>query len=364
MRSRPAAVAALLLLAASPAGAQQLFFRVGGVHARYADTVSGTAGVLSSRLAWDGRRTTGTVGASLTQFSGGLWAAQTAGSVFGIRLLTPTVGLGVRAEGEAGYIEDGAWSAIGSAGPVFALVSGSWLYSAGLGFGAVRRVDRLGDATVAGNVMVRRDAGPFSLEGTLAATRAGLTRIADATLSVTYQKAAWTVSGLAGARSGNLGGQPWYQGRLAFQATPWATIEFEAGSYPPDLSGFTNGRYLALGVWLGAGARRRVPDLGPATSLGAEAQRGVTIETIESGHQRVTFVVPGASRVAIAGEWNDWTPVALHHVDGPRWQVDLALSQGAHRFSLVVDGGRWMVPQGVASLPDDMGGRVGLLLID
>jgi len=364
VRSRPAAVAALFFLATSPAGAQQLFFRVGGVHARYADTVSGTAGVLSSRLAWDSPRTTGTLDASLTQFSGGLWAAQTAGSVFGIRLLTPTVGLGVRAEGEGGYLEDGAWSAIGSAGPVFALVSGSWLYSAGLGFGAVRRVDRLADATVAGNVMVRRDSGPFSIQATLAATRAGLTRIADATLSVTYDKAAWTVSALGGARTGNLGGQPWYQGRLAFHATPWATIEAEVGSYPPDLSGFTDGRYLALGVWLGAGPRRRVLRHEPATSLGAEAQRGVTIETIESGHQRITFVVPGASRVAIAGEWNDWTPVALHRLDGARWQVDLALSQGAHRFSLVVDGGRWMVPQGVPSLPDDLGGRVGLLIID
>ena len=109
MRSRPAAVAALILLAASPAGAQQVFFRVGGVHARYADTVSGTAGVLTSRLAWDGSRTTGTLDASLTQFAGGIWAAQTAGSAFGLRLLTPSVGLGVRAEGEGGYIGDGTW---------------------------------------------------------------------------------------------------------------------------------------------------------------------------------------------------------------------------------------------------------------
>ena len=364
MRSLPVAVAALLTLAAAPAGAQQAFFRVGGVHARYADTVSGTAGVLTGRLAWDDRRTTGTLEASMTQFSGGIWAAQTAGSVFGIRLLTPSVGLGVRAEGEGGYIEDGAWSAIGSAGPVIALVEGSWLYSAGLGFGAVRRVDGLDNATVEGNLLVRRDAGPFNFQGALAATRAGVTRIADATLTVTWRKAAWTVSGLGGARAGNLGGRPWLQGRVAFRATPWATVEAEAGSYPPDLSGFTDGRYLSLGVWLSPGARRMVPDFGAAASFAPTDRHGVTVETTASGHQRVTFVVPGASHVAIAGEWNDWTPVALRHVDGERWQVDLALSQGAHRFSLVVDGHRWIVPRGVASLPDDLGGRVGLLLID
>ncbi len=74
--------------------------------------------------------------------------------------------------------------------------------------------------------------------------------------------------------------------------------------------------------------------------------------------------MPGARNVAIAGEWNDWTPVALERLDGSRWRANLALSQGAHRFSLVVNGRRWIVPPGVATLPDDMGGQVGLLVID
>ena len=359
-----AAAAATLLVAAPPVAAQQLRFRLGGVHARYADTVSGSAGVFTTRLALDGRRATGTLDGSFTQFTTGAWAAQAAGSIFGIRLLSPSIGVGLRADGDGGYIQGGTWSAVGAAGPVVALVSGPWLYSAGLEAGAARRVDRLSNATVEGSLTVRRDAGPWSVQGGLVATKAGTTQIADGTLGVQFRAAALSLSALAGARSGNLGGRPWYQGRAAFSVTSWATLEAEAGSYPRDLSGFTDGAFVSVGVWLGGGLRRRLSSIAAGPSLPASSERSVTVESVDAGHQRVTFLVPGASHVAIAGEWNDWTPVALEHVEGERWRANLALKHGAHRFSLVVDGHRWVVPPGVATLPDDMGGRVGLLVID
>ena len=364
MTLRAGAAAALLLLAASPAAAQDLRFRLGGVHARYADTVSGSAGVFTTRFAWDGTRSTGTLDGTVTQFTSGTWAAQAAGSVFGVRLLTPQVGVGLRADGDGGYIQGGLWSGFGTAGPVVAMVSGRWLYSAAMGFGALRRVDGLANAAAQGSVVARRDAGPFSVQGSLTATSAGATQLADATLGLQYRNAAFTLSGLAGARAGSLGGRPWYQGRATFRVTSWASLEAEAGSYPRDISGFTDGAYFSLGVWLGGGLRRAPTTLAAAPSASGPVQHGVTVEADVSGHQSVTFVVPGASNVAIAGEWNDWTPVALERVDETRWRANLALSQGAHRFSLVVDGRRWIVPPGVASLPDDMGGRVGLLIID
>jgi len=361
---RVCAAAAAILVATSPVSAQQVRFRLGGVRARYADAVSGSAGVLTTRFAWDGRRAAGTLDGSFSQFTSRTWAAQAAGSVFGIRLLTTTIGLGLRADGDAGYIQGGTWSATGSAGPVAAMVAGPWLLSAGLEFGAVRRVDRLSNATVAGSVIVRRDLGPWSVQGGVAATAAGPTRIADATLALQFRTPALTLGALAGARTGDLGGRPWYQGRAALRLLSWATLEAEAGSYPRDLSGFTEGRFVSVGVWLGGGLRQRASDLPSGTSLAAATGRGVTVETLDTGHQRVTFNVPGARNVAIAGEWTDWRPVALEHVDGVRWRADLALAQGAHRFSLVVDGHRWLVPAGVASMPDDMGGKVGLLVID
>lgn len=364
MRLSAGAAAALLLVAASSANAQELRFRLGGVHARYADTVSGSAGVFTTRLAWDGARATGTLDGTVTQFTNGIWAAQAAGSIFGVRLLSPTVGLGMRADGDGGYIQGGTWSAFGTAGPVVAVVAGHWLYSAGLGFGAVRRVDGLANASAQGSVVVRRDTGPFSLQGSLTATSAGASQLADGTLGLQYRGAAWTLSALAGARAGSLGGKPWYQGRASLRLTSWASLEAEAGSYPRDLSGFTDGAYFSLGVWFGSGLRRAQTKLASSALPSTTGQHGVTVEADASGHQVVTFIVPGASNVAIAGEWNDWTPVALDRVDETRWRANLALPQGAHRFSLVVDGRRWIVPPGVVSMPDDMGGRVGLLIID
>ena len=352
----------MLLVAAAALSAQQVRFRLGGVRARYADTVSGSAGVFTTRLNWDGRRSTGTLDGSFTQFTSGTWAAQAAGSLFGIRLLSPHLGLGLRLDGDAGYIEGGTWSALGSAGPVAAVVAGDWIVSAGGAVGAVRRVDGGSDGVVDGNLTVRRDIGRWSVQGGVAATRAGPVKFSDGTLGVQLRAARLTLSGLAGARSGDLGSRPWYQGRVTLRATSWATLEAEAGTYPRDLSGFTEGTFFGFGVWLGGGPRTiaqpRVP------GFDAAAPAGVAVEVVEEGHQRVTFLVPGAHNVAIAGEWNEWTPVALERVDDEHWRADLALSQGAHRFSLVVDGRRWMVPRGIATLPDDMGGTVGLLVVD
>jgi hypothetical protein len=41
----------------------------------------------------------------------------------------------------------------------------------------------------------------------------------------------------------------------------------------------------------------------------------------------------------------------------------LPLGPGAYRFSLILDGEHWVVPEGVPMLPDDFGGEVGLLLV-
>jgi hypothetical protein len=46
-----------------------------------------------------------------------------------------------------------------------------------------------------------------------------------------------------------------------------------------------------------------------------------------------------------------------------RWETVVRLVPGAYRFSLVVDGERWTVPEGVPSMSDDFGGRVGLLIV-
>jgi hypothetical protein len=76
---------------------------------------------------------------------------------------------------------------------------------------------------------------------------------------------------------------------------------------------------------------------------------------------RVRFA--GAVSVALAGEWNGWTPLALRRIGADRWEGSLSLAPGTYRFSLVVDGSRWLVPPGVAAVSDDLGGTTGLLVV-
>ncbi len=72
---------------------------------------------------------------------------------------------------------------------------------------------------------------------------------------------------------------------------------------------------------------------------------------------------PHAERLAIAGDWNDWTAVAMRREGRGRWTVELPLAPGVYRYALLVDGRAWAVPDGVPSLPDDFGGRVGVLVV-
>jgi AMP-activated protein kinase-like protein len=357
--------AALALVTAAPLlSAQQVRVRFGGVHAQYADTVTGAAGTLTSEFNWAGPKVQGTFDASFTQFTSGPWAVQGAGGVFGIRFLRSNFGVGLRAEGDGGYLSDHIWSSSGLAGPVVAFVPGNWVLSGGLSAGAVRRIDRASLLAFEGNATVRRDLGPWGLEAGASFTRAGPVHFADASIGAEVRVSTVTIGGLAGARSGDLGSRPWYQGRASVELAPSASLEISAGTYPRDLSGFIAGSYLSIGVWLGVGRQARAVSSSEVIRRLASGRSSITVESPEPGHQQVTFHVPGARSVAIAGEWNDWTPVALQRLDDGRWRANLALTQGAHRFSLVVDGQKWMVPPGVATLPDDMGGHVGLLIVD
>jgi hypothetical protein len=352
--------AAALVAAAAPLAAQQVAVRVGGVRARYADTVSGSAASLTGRVVWGTPSVSGAFSASYTRFTVPAWAVQGAAHLVAVGMVSRHLGIGLGLQGDGGYLTGGIWSGMGSGGPLVAFASGDWLLLGGASVGGVRRVDSTADMALTARASVRRDLGPVSLEAGVNATRGGPTRFADATLSVSLHAAALAVTGLAGARSGDLANRPWLQGRVSYRIVPWARLEAQAGTYPRDLSGFTGGSFVSVGVWLDL---HRWGGMGGAGVRGVRAPPSVVVEPAGPGRQQVTFRVPGANSVSIAGEWNEWTPVPLEPLGDARWRATLALRQGVHRYSLVVDGDRWVLPRGVATLPDDLGGQVALLVI-
>ena len=83
----------------------------------------------------------------------------------------------------------------------------------------------------------------------------------------------------------------------------------------------------------------------------------------ENREQSVQFVfrAPGAQRVALVGDFNDWdsdsTP--LRQAAGGLWTVTVPLTAGRYTYTFVVDGERWMADPSAPPAPPDDSGRPG-----
>ncbi|MBI4420103.1 MAG: hypothetical protein HY560_04690 [Gemmatimonadetes bacterium] len=81
------------------------------------------------------------------------------------------------------------------------------------------------------------------------------------------------------------------------------------------------------------------------------------------GGGELRFTLPTATRVDVVGDWTGWRPVAMQRGPGGRWTLRVDLPSGVHRFSLVLNGEQWIVPDGVTAVDDGFGGKTGLLLV-
>jgi hypothetical protein len=349
---RPAVGAAVVLgAAAAPLVAQEASFFLGGIHATYADTISGSAGTAGLRLRFQSAAFWTQADAYFSQFTSGGWSAQ---GNLGILTMHPVgrhLALGLRADGNANAFEGGSWSGIGSLGPYLAVSGGGWIGVAGAVAGGVRDIEGTTRPLVTPTLRVSRLAGRFVFDARASASWADSLRFGDGLLAATFTARSVTISATGGMRIGDLGDEPWAQGSVAWRLSAHVQLETAIGTYPADLTGFTEGFFVNAGIRIGT---RRTPAIPRPT---------VRVNRVGEQEVQVTFTVPDAIEVAIAGEWNAWTPTPLSKIDGTHWRATLPLGPGAYHFSLVVDGDRWIVPEGVPNMPDDFGGEVGLLLV-
>ncbi len=131
------------------------------------------------------------------------------------------------------------------------------------------------------------------------------------------------------------------------------SLELGGGSYLREpYQGFPRGGFFSVGVRIGsvrtARAARRPGPLMPE-------RRGDSLV--------VRFRFPGVRAVAIAGDWDAWQTHPLHSVGGDLWEGTFALARGLYHFNLLVDDHTWVVPGGVATVPDGLGGVVAVLLV-
>ncbi len=146
-------------------------------------------------------------------------------------------------------------------------------------------------------------------------------------------------------------------GFLQYYVTPALALEGGGGAYLSDpYQGFPRAGYVAAGVRWFPPARREV--------AAAPVKTAPPLVPYRRGDSLfVRFSMPGAESVAIAGEWNRWTPAPLRAVGDDAWEGRITLAPGTYRFNLLVDGHDWVVPAGVATLSDGLGGLVALLVV-
>jgi AMP-activated protein kinase-like protein len=140
---------------------------------------------------------------------------------------------------------------------------------------------------------------------------------------------------------------------LQFFVSRHVAMEFGGGSYLPDpYQGLPLAGVVTLGVRLHSSARdRSVRHWSPLVP----ESRGDSVVV------RLRF--DGARSVAIAGDWNEWQAVPLRALGEELWEAALAVPRGIHHFNILVNGTEWVVPRGVATVSDGLGGMVGVLLV-
>jgi len=123
---------------------------------------------------------------------------------------------------------------------------------------------------------------------------------------------------------------------------------------PPD---FVRGADAAS--WVAVGMRFFEPS--PARS---RAERAGPIVLVTGAREQRVLVVraPGAHSVEVMADFTGWEPVALAPA-ASGFARGFTLSTGTHRVVVRLDGGAWRPATNTPAVDDDLGGRVGLLVV-
>jgi len=357
-RGIPALLAAVITLPAPAAAQTEMSVGLGVGTVRY----SAGAGIGTAVLSPAVRYTTGVLAAdfagSLASLPRGAWAGQ--GST-GLSLVSPPLVRGARFSIDL-TLAGTARSDNGSTAAAHGVAELSRSFPTwGLGIGAGPSSGAIsGDLPVTAlhtraRVWWHPEAGPRAPEVQLSVepTRFPDYWFTDASLSATLERGGASVSlWVAGRTSPAFASEGAGGAFVQYVATPRIALELGGGSYLPDpYQGLPRTGFFAVGVRLhhpAHASRVRSAPLVPA----ARGDRLV-----------VQFRMPGARSVAMAGDWNSWQEVPLRPLGDDVWEGTLGLARGVYHFNLLVDGSDWVVPNGVATMPDGLGGMVAVLIV-
>jgi len=200
----------------------------------------------------------------------------------------------------------------------------------------------------------------------------------DAQLALSWTRDRLDLEALLGTRLGDqltfLGGTSRSWGNLSVVArmTPRFALVASGGTYPIDpTQGFPGGRFVSVSIRMALPRAREAvplnttqPELETTTQEIVPVVTGFTAEATRTGVVTLKVNAAGARSVEVAGDFTNWSPVALKSASEGLWSVALPIKQGKYQMNLRLDGGKWVVPPGLLPMLDEFGGSVGLLVVD
>lgn len=171
--------------------------------------------------------------------------------------------------------------------------------------------------------------------------------VVDRTTSASFAFGRMLLGGSAGRRASSAETMTFSSGSASIALTPVLSLQGNAGRYPSSfLTGASSGRYVSVGLLLRSGGPRpmRLP-------------RPTGVPGVRGNATRLSIRAPEATRVELAGDWNEWTPVPARRAANGVWYADVALAPGDYRYAFRVDGGAWRVPEGAVTSDDGFGGK-------
>src|SRR2546427_3469402 len=179
----------------------------------------------------------------------------------------------------------------------------------------------------------------------------------DASAGATFERgravvSLWTLARLSSTYPSTVAGSA----SLQVFVRPRVALELGGGSSLSEpYQGLPRAGFVTLGVRFHRSPRPPPPTAAPQWAPLVPEPRGDSLV--------VPFRMPDARSVAIAGGWNPWPPVQLRPLGDDVRAGALELRGGVYHFNLQVDGSDWVVPNGVATVPDGLGGMVAVLVV-
>jgi hypothetical protein len=177
----------------------------------------------------------------------------------------------------------------------------------------------------------------------------------DRSASLTVMSGRLTLGGTLGLRTEPGMQTTFGNGALSIAVSPAMSVDLNAGSYAADhLVGTPAGKYVNLGLSLRTGAGGNATPKQPSPEGAPKALAGFT---------RLAISADRAQRVDVEGDFTNWKPIATHRTPNGVWYVDLRIPAGQYRYAFRVDGNEWRLPEGVAVVDDDFGGKTAWLVV-